>query len=279
MTYAMYSGFSDRVLRDGWEKTADAAVDYGFSAVEIFDSAEPEKGRGFRIKDVEEAKAAKAILDSRGLPAVCYSVFANVYKSPETVEMLKKHAELAAAIGSPYLHHTLLPWYIPGDDLPEFSEAVEIALDAAEEIARHAEKFGVTCIYEDQGFYANGIEGYRTFYTELKRRCKNVGVCGDMGNSLFVDVPAEEFFAAFAEDIKHVHAKDYLQKKAPECPGEGWLKSYYGTWLYDAKMGCGVVNAEACMKVLKDVGYKGAVAIETGDFRDTMAYLDQYAIY
>ena len=58
------------------------------------------------------------------------------------------------------------------------SKAIDAAVAAAERIANHAEKFGITCIYEDQGYYVNGVEGVGVFYREIKKHCKNVGVWG-----------------------------------------------------------------------------------------------------
>jgi len=274
MNLTMYTSFADTVRRYGWEAAADIAKGYGCSSVEPLEITEPYKES--LLRNTEEAKEAFKILSSRCLKVACYSVFSNVYKSPETVRLLKFHAELAAALGSPFLHHTLLPWFDTQENLPEFSEAMECAIDSAEEIAKHAEKLGVTCIYEDQGFFVNGIEGYGIFFSEMKRRCKNVGVCGDTGNCLFADLPAEEFFKANIRDIKHVHVKDYFRKDLSECPGEGWYKSAGGTWLHDAPLGEGIVNIDACMKILRDAGYCGAISIETEEVQHSVKYLRRY---
>lgn len=277
MNLTMYMHFAETVRKLGWEAGADIAKGHGCASVEIIDSTDPAKTR--LLKSNEEAQAARKILEETGLSAACYSVFTNLYKSPQAIESLKEHAERAAAVGSPFLHHTVLSWFDTQEELPDFDEAMECAVDAAEEVAKHAEKFGVTCLYEDQGFYANGIEGYRTFINEMKRRCKNVGVCGDTGNCLFVDVPAEKFFEVFIDDIKHVHIKDYFQKSASECPGNGWLRSLSGMWLYDAPMGEGIVNIDACMEILKNAGYRGAIAIEADNVQHSVEYLRRYELY
>ncbi len=276
MNFSMYTGFSNIACEKGWECAADAAKSFGCSSVETLDFLDMPVTNS--LNTAEEAESARRILDRKGLKVACCSAFTNIYKSPETVEFLKKRAEIASSLGSPFLHHTLLSWIDPFAKLPDFDEAMECAIDAAEEIAKHAEKFGVTCIYEDQGFFANGIDNYRIFFNEMKRRCKNVGVCGDMGNSLFVDVPGEEFFKAFASDIKHVHVKDYFAKKCAEHPGKGWYRTPGGTWLQDAPLGEGIVDIVACLKSLKEVGYNGAVAIEVNDVENSVNYLKSLTI-
>ena len=70
------------------------------------------------------------------------------------------------------------------------------------------------------------------------------------------------FFEAFKDDIKHVHMKDYLWKEGPECPGKYWLPTRGGHWLRPVLTGDGVINLEACMKVLKSIGYDGPLALE-----------------
>ncbi|MBE6911890.1 MAG: sugar phosphate isomerase/epimerase [Ruminococcaceae bacterium] len=271
MNFSMYAGFSRLAGEKGWEYAAETALNFGCSSVETLDfmGKSPIKS----LQTTEDAKVARSILEKKGLTVACCSAFINLYKSPDAVEFLKQRAEIAAALNSPFLHHTLLYWCDVSEDLPPFDEALECAIDAAEEIAKYAETLGVTCIYEDQGFYANGIDNYRLFFNEMKRRCTNVGVCGDMGNSLFVDVPGEEFFKAFASDIKHVHAKDYFSKNGSDCPGKGWYKSWGGTWLHDAPMGEGIVDMVSCFNTLKEVGYTGAVAIEADDIETSLKYL------
>ncbi|MBR5543229.1 MAG: sugar phosphate isomerase/epimerase [Oscillospiraceae bacterium] len=271
MDISIYAPFPGLVEKLGWEGAADETVRLGCTSVETFSDVTAEES-GLLLKNTDEAKEARKILESRGLKVTCCSVFSNLYNSPREVESLKRQAEIAEALGSPFLHHTVLPW-VQEDELPPFDEAMEVGLDASEEVAKHAADFGVTCLYEDQGFYVNGIEGYATFFNEMKRRCKNVGVCGDMGNSLFVDVPGEEFFKAFSKDILHVHAKDYFRKTTPE---EGWRRTLGGNWISSAPMGEGIVDIDMCMKILADNGYNGAVAIEDFDIPHSVKVLQKY---
>ena len=260
MNYTMYSGFSEMVGKVGIEKTAEYAKGLGFTSVEIFSNSVNKIAN--TIPDVASARKAREVLDRYGLPVACYSVYANAWRDEESIQNMMEQVELAAVLGSPYVHHTMLPWIEMPTNAPAFDEAIDAAVAAAKRIANHAEKFGITCIYEDQGYYVNGVEGFGVFYREIKKHCKNVGVCGDLGNILFVNEKPEAFLAAYIDDVRHVHVKDYLQKEAVESPGVYWLKAKGKSWLRDTMVGHGVIDVEACMKILKDAGYNGAFALE-----------------
>ncbi|MBQ2724733.1 MAG: sugar phosphate isomerase/epimerase [Clostridia bacterium] len=260
MRFTFYTRFNSTAARLGMEAAADYAAEHGFSAVEVLESAGPKDP--VLIPDREAARKTKQILAQRGLSTACWSVGTTVYKSPAAVESLKRQAEIASELECPFLHHTLLLWLAPFEGMPSFSEGIACAADAAVQVARYAEPLGVKCIYEDQGLYANGVEGFGAFYRQVKQCCGNVGVCGDVGNSLFVDEGAERFFEAYAEDICHVHIKDYLVKKFKNPPSRHWYPTRGGRWLRETMVGDGNVNLDRCMDILKKAGYSGTYALE-----------------
>ena len=263
MHYTFYTRFSDMLKKDGPETTADWTKEMGFQSVEMFSTTDP--GDPSIIPDVETAREVRRIFEDRGLHFACYSVYADLYGKPERLQTMLLHADIAAALGSPYLHYTILPWLTLDETKPSIDEGISFAVDIAEQIARYCEPLGLTCIFEDQGMYLNGIEGFGKFFYELKRRCANVGVCADAGNILFVDEDPAPFFDAFKDDIKHVHIKDYLRKPIGEKPvGRYWLPTRGGQWLRDTMVSSGIVDFEACMKVLKSIGYDGGLALEMG---------------
>jgi len=260
MRFTFYTHFNGMAAREGLEKTADWAAEHGFSAVEVLESAGPKYPSLF--PDRKAAEAAKKTLAERGLSTACYSVGTTVYRNPEAVASLKRQAEIAAALGCPFLHHTLLLWLADTEGMPSFAEGIACAVEAAAEVADYAKPLGVRCIYEDQGLYANGVEGFGAFYRQIKQRCDNVGVCGDMGNSLFVDEGAEHFFAAYAEDICHVHVKDYMIRTFDKAPSRNWYPTKGGRWLRETMLGDGNVDVAACMNILQKAGYSGTYALE-----------------
>lgn len=144
----------------------------------------------------------------------------------------------------------------------ENEERIHSIVEAAGRIADFADQAGIICIYEDQGNYVNGVTGFGRFWEQMKQRSRNVGICGDLGNILFVNETPETFFRAYLKDICHVHVKDYLQKKAAVSPGSYWEKAHGGSWLRDTMVGSGIVDFETCLQLLKEGGYQGSYALE-----------------
>ena len=262
MNFAMYAGFSALLAENGAEAAADRVLELNLQSAEMFEMAHPACPQ--TVPDTESAKKLRRALESRGLSLCCWSAFADLWSSDAAENMLMRQAELAAEAGSPFLHHTLLPWLEMTPELPGFHEAVEKAVESASRIAKHAAKFGVTCIYEDQGLYINGVENFGLFLREMKNRCDNVGVCGDVGNIFFADETPEDFFRAFSKEICHVHLKDYLHKETKTAPGKSWLRTKGGAWLRDTVIGDGAADIASCLQSLKTAGYTGAFALENG---------------
>ena len=260
MKFSMYYGFTDNVLKMGIEKASEIASQLGFSSVEMF--ADLVSGETNNIEDVQTAIRARKVLEQYKLPLCCYSVYVNLWRNPDGEKKLIKQVEIAAELGSPYFHHTLLPWLTFSGSRPSYQQALEEIVEVAVRIAAYADSLGVTCIYEDQGYYVNGVEGFRGFWDEMNKHCNNIGICGDLGNILFVNEKPEDFLKAYAQDICHVHIKDYLWKKTDFAPGKYWLRTKDGSWVRDTMIGDGVVDFEACLKLLKRIGYKGYFALE-----------------
>lgn len=276
MNFTMYTGFSEKIRECGIEQAADYAKGLGYTSVELYEEILP--SWSYAIPDVASARKVKAVLDEKGLSVACYSVYADIWQKEETVQTLIELVDIAYELGSPFFHHTLLPSVVPS-----YEEGIQVAVDAAARIADYAATLGIICIYEDQGQYVNGVEGFQGFWSELKKRCTNVGICGDLGNILYVNEMPEPFLKAFIEDIRHVHVKDYLWKTGPISPGKYWNRGKADSWLRETMVGSGVVDFEACMKILKEAGYEGAFALELNHpepyeagVQQAMAYLKRY---
>lgn len=270
MNFSMYAKFSNILLENGIEKAADYTKSLGFSSVEFFEFI----GREWqeRVPDTEEAKRMRKVLESRGLTVACYSIAVGLYEegmTPDTVTAAEKkllqYAERAAALQSPFLHHTLTLG-VPVEQLT-IEKAKKYIVPAAIRIAKYAHSLGVTCIYEDQGMFFNGVEGFGEFFRAVKAECPYVGVCGDVGNTLFVDERPEEFFRAYAHEIKHVHIKDYVMQDV-QGEGAGWSVTRGGKWLKETIIGEGCINQAACLAELRRVGYSGAFAMENNHEQD-----------
>lgn len=92
----------------------------------------------------------------------------SAWQNEESVQRAMKMVEIASALGSPYFHNALLTWISLPEDAPGFEEGINAALLVAERIANHAKKFGITCLYEDQGHCVNGVEGFGIFSHKMK---------------------------------------------------------------------------------------------------------------
>lgn len=276
MDFVFYGEFSATVREKGIEETARFACEKGFSGVEFLESSK--NGAHFTVADIPTAKAYAKTLKKYGLRTACYSVETCLLDN-ET-ENLKKHAELASALGSPFLHHTLIPWLVLPQNAPTFEETLKRVVESASEVASYAEKLGLICLYEEQGMYFNG-QGFRDFYAEMKLRHKNIGVCGDFGNDLFVDENPADFIKEYANEIYHAHLKDYqLLPREDQTPkGAEWYKTKGGNWLKDCPLGGGVVEFDRIFRILKEVNYQGAYSLELGlSLVDSgMAFANRYA--
>ena len=256
----MYTYVAKLVRENGFRQALKIAKSIGFSGIEIADSAiVADKAL---ISSVNMAKEYRHILDEEEMNIACYSVGVTLYQSPEAEQGLKMHAEYAAVLGSPYFHHTLCLSSLFNGCEPSYEEVLCDVLPRSIEVARHAQKLGLTCIYEDQGSFFNGIEGFGRFYDAIRSECDNVGVCADFGNILFADLNVSEFVEVFLKDIKHVHLKDYLKTSIKENRQERWHVTQKGDYLIGVPTGNGSVDFTAGLRLLKKAGYNGYYAFE-----------------
>ena len=255
MIFANYSQFHEDLKNRGIEYAAKHTAALGFDAVEYIAVSYAEH--------IEDVARMKVVLAQYGLGVSCYSVYVQLFTADQTeVEQhMLRHVEAAAALGSKYLHHTLFPIYNKARIENSYDEVLAGIADLAERIAKACNRHGIVCLYEPQGAYFNGIEGLERFLLEMRRRGCEVGVCGDFGNSLFVDVDPREVFSRFAGEIRHVHVKDYLATDA-EIPQRKASRSAAGRLLYDAALGEGAVDFLHGFKALRQAGYDGVISFE-----------------
>lgn len=252
--------------------TVDSELDTVLDSVdklkqEGFDAVEPITLRDFWDDSVAiyNAEKIRERVEQNGMEVSCYSLAVNMLTDPNAKKLLKKTTDLAAAMGAPYLHHTM-QLKLKHTALPVYQEVEPIFVETSKEIADYAGEKGITCIYEDQGFLINTPERLGTLIAKVNM--PNVGVCLDVGNSLFYDIDAEEYAGIFASVIKNVHIKDYLKKT--EFPGfdKGWYKTISGNYLYGCPIGHGVVNFEKIFTILLSAGYDGYYSLESHGHHD-----------
>ena len=213
--------------------------------------------------DLQVARDLKAYADSKGISFPCVSVGLSLVDDDreEAIETVKRYADIAKILGSPYLHHTIaLNFSEPQKIANNFEVYYQRGIAAVRKIFDYAATLGIRTIYEDQGFLFNGCKNFSRFLQEVDR---NVGVVADFGNIQFVDEHVEAFISKFSDRIVHVHAKDYIVTNGTSreiLPGEYTSKG--GNFLRGCLIGEGSVHTEDAFKALQAIGYKGFVALE-----------------
>lgn len=268
MKLVNYFKFNSDIYEKGIEYAIEHTVELGLDAVEFLGDV-PHDERF--LPDAEAAVKVAERLRSYGLTTACYSLGANLF-APDIKAAEREfyfHAEIAAALEAPYLHHTLyMPFNRPAG-APTYDEMLRLILEPATHVADYCAMQGLGCLYEPQGVYFNGLAGFSTLLQEMQGRCNNVAVCGDMGNPLFAAEHPNEFFAQYAAQMKHVHIKDYYYRDAPTGEGE-WLRTDGGRWISPARLGDGDIDVAYCLGELQKVGYSGALALEFEGDDDTI---------
>ena len=250
------------LLEGGIDKTAKYANKLGLNSVEFLEIDSPTWYHA--VSDTSQAEQIKRALSVYGLTTSCYSVAVNLLEEGSE-SFLKRHAEYAAALGSPFLHHTLINWLTLPPNAPSFENVFEPIVEKSLRIVDYCQRLGLIVLYEEQGLYFNGIKNFGKFFKTVKAHGNNVGVCGDMGNILFADEKPRDFFATYKNDIKHVHLKDYYKKRTlPAGEKEtDWMRSQNGEYIKDAPFGKGVVSFIDCFRTLQELPYNGAFSLET----------------
>ena len=281
MLLTNYNQFHGDLYGRGLEYAVEHTLALGFNSVEFL-AGVPHTSK--IIPDAEAAVKVKEYLDAYGLSVPCYSVGANLYapdRAEEVWRAFMDHAEIAAALGAKFLHHTFYLVLNRPANAPSYDEFLKAVLEPAERIADYCAMQGMTCLYEPQGIYVNGVEGLGRLLAEMRSRCRNVGVCGDVGNPLYADTDPRDIFDRFAADVKHVHIKNYLCHDAPDVEGLKWSRTDGGKYLASVPLYEGEIDIAHCLRRLKEVGYDGAYAMEfAGNDELMIRSLDHFkAIY
>lgn len=240
------------------------AKDAGFAGVEITNMAE------LSTPDVAKAEALGEMARTLGLEIVCMSMGIRLECEnwPEQVEILKRYINVTRALGAKMFHHTFVPTLgMQPDQMPTFSDVRERLVQAATDVQMYAARFGIDCVYEDQGFLVNGVHDYERLYESLS--LPNKGTVADLGNIYFYDEEPARFTAHFLRRVRHVHVKDYLRKNGGgQFPGRGWYLSKAGDFLRGTVIGHGTTDFVPIFRTLLRGGYDGWYSLEFDGLED-----------
>ncbi len=233
----------------------DYAVDHGITTLEGYTHL------GMETPDMELARNIRKYADEKGVSFCCFSVFAYV-AGPERfaeIERLKKYTDVAHILGSPYIHHTITPGFVPSEHTQEEIDAtVNEAIESLREIYDYAASLGMRAIYEDQAFLFNGIKGFERLYEVIDR---DIGIVADFGNVGQVDEVISPFIERFHDKIAHVHVKDILF--TDDTTKTGIFPTLSGTYMCESiPFGTGDADVEGAIQLLKKYGYDGKYSLE-----------------
>ena len=258
MRFVDYGVFYKDIHQVSLEYAARHARELGFDAVELLEVF-PLKKNAILWK--YPAHEMRRVLEEYGLSVSCVSFGVNLAEDEIDWDGIEALIEYAAAVGSPRVHHTLVPLVSLQEGAPSYETMLERVYPHAVKIANRCRMLGMECLYEPQGIYFNGTEGLGHFYDRICAECTNVGICGDTGNSLFVDISAEAIYDRFVHGIRHVHVKNYRVTDAPDGATRAY-RSKGGRYIYDCPIERGATDLAYCLEKLKAVGYDGDISFE-----------------
>lgn len=243
----------------------DLACEFGVGSVEPFCMFE------FEEPDTDKAREVKAYADKKGIVFPCISVYTTIVEKDLKAEAdrLKKFADVAAVLESPFLHHTIVgEVQSPLKVLPYRNELMEKGIELVRDVYDYAESIGIRTVYEDQGFIFNGVKGFGEFIDKVDR---NVGVVADFGNICQAGERIEGFIDAFHDRVVHAHIKDMVvsdnaQSGSPTLDGK-YMKS--------VEVGTGNIDCKKVIELLKSYGYDGYYGVEYAVLEDDSPVIEK----
>ena len=207
--------------------------------------------------DMEAGEKLFSLAQAEGVAIPCVSVGA--YLCGERAEAgearLKDFADLCAHIHVPYLHHTLFPAFRPELRNEPYEKYLNEAVPRLRRVFDYAEKRGIRCIYENQGFVFNGAERMTKLFQTLDRPA---GAVLDLGNIAFADERADDYVRVLAERAVHVHVKDYAFTAGLHPKGYVLGERF----IVPTPLGHGSIGACEALTFLRDAGYQGWYMLE-----------------
>ena len=217
--------------------------------------------------NLEVAKSLKAYADEKGISFPCVSVGLNLVDEDNAgaIETLKRYADVAKILGSPYLHHTIALNFSDPNFTQEIQEQrFQLGAECALEVCDYANSLGVRTLIEDQGFVFNGVENCLRLHRLSQGK---IGFVADVGNIYFYDEKPEDFILAANDQVCHVHIKDYHYTPGHQSGTPGY-RTWQGDTLQDAEIGTGCIDFAKVFSAFDQIDYQGMYALEFGAVKD-----------
>jgi len=136
-----------------------------------------------------------------------------------------------------------------------YEEGLNWIIECFKEVVKHAKQKGITLVLENHGLFAGRSEQVKEIIEKVGS--PNLRATLDTGNFFLVREKPEEAAENIKEYVHHVHFKDFKRS--------GAVKGYKGlndVYYEGCILGQGDVEMIGIVEILKEVGYKGYLAIE-----------------
>lgn len=206
--------------------------------------------------------------ESCGIQVAGYTVGADLLRDGE-VERLKREADIAAALGAPFMRHDAA-WSAP--EGKSFEELLPELASKCRQVTEYAANYGIHTTVENHGHFVQGSRRVIALCKEVDH--PNFGLLCDIGNFMCVDEASVHAVREVAPYTIYVHAKDFLYKDRnteKESLTAGYFPTLGGNYLCGSALGDGAVNVSACLNILKEAGYNGFVSLEFEGPGDVMS--------
>ncbi len=241
--------------------TIELAEMLGLGGIELMNFC-----RELKTPDIDGAARLFNAAKEKDLYVPCLTVNSDIPPSPdEAAETLKKYANICAALGIKYLHHTIAKDFRCYDisDI-EINRRFEVCIPAVKQVCEYANSINVSILTENQGFVFNGVSNMRRLYERTEGK---IGFIADTGNTLFLDEKPEKFIKEFKNNVYHVHIKDY-KIAGGDDPDEPIYISRGGMRFTDAEIGTGIIPLDRVINTLNDINYRGMFSLEFNGVKD-----------
>ena len=226
---------------------------------------------------VQRLKDFKRQASDEGMPIVHYSHAANFLNEDfkGEVEMLKRQLDIAAEFGAPIMRHDTAHGFPAGYVGPRsFDAALPRIIEGCALVTEYAKSLGLKTVTENHGRFAQDSARVEKVICGVNN--PNFGALVDMGNFLCADEDPLKAVAIMAPYAFHVHAKDFFIKPATaRKPLSGWIETRAGNYLRGAMIGHGQVPVLECLRLIKNAGYDGWVALEFEGMEDSLMGVEQ----
>ena len=242
------------------------AKEMGFDGIEFAEIHPPQE-----TDKLAYAAELRREAEKQEIAIVAYCIGANLLGDTDAeIERLKREVDVAAALGVPVMRHDATGGYAKETRCQRgFSNALPDIVRGYRAVTEYAKTKGVKTCIENHGYFCQDSSRIEAIINGVAD--ENFGALVDIGNFLCADEDPAKAVGNVAPYAFHVHAKDFLIKPAEgDDPGEGWFKTRSMNCLKGAIVGHGCVPVKQCLRILKDAGFDGTVAIEFEGMEDAL---------